>query len=273
MWFNNIVFWTDFKFVFSYSNLFKHVMRGVSLVFQFRERLICTFIVLLRCNVTLCCFRGNLTSGSTVQRLWWSRGSIYAAVKILLNNHGSDGWTGFKVDNNSHIIIMTVAHAVNAFNDSIICSGNTFEYDFKSDVLILRCDHPYPLVTTYFKFGNLNYKILSSTSVICILYPVQRDWMTLCGTVCRKPVRIGENQGNFDPRCFWLIMTFNVFQNHRGPYYKHDERSHRNGFLTGCRDGAWLLCTWHIYISIDAIQQHCFMTFNSFNIRLLTHIW
>jgi hypothetical protein len=254
MWFNNIVFWTDFKFVFSYSNLFKHVMHGVSLVFQFRERLICTFIVLLRCNVTLCCFRGNLTSGSTVQRLWWSRGSRYAAVKILLNNHGSDGWTGFVVHNNRHIIIMTVAHAVNAFNDSIICSGNTFrvmfyenskmyiatavEYDFKSDVLILRCDHPYPLVTTYFKFGNLNYKILSSTSVICISHPVQRDWMTLCGTVCRKPVRIGENQGNFDLRCFWLIMTFNVFQNHRAPIINMTSEVTGIEFLPGCRDGA-----------------------------------
>jgi hypothetical protein len=54
---------------------------------------------------------------------------IYALVKILLNNHDSDGWTGFVVHNNRHIIIMTVAHAVNTFNDSIICSGNTFRGD------------------------------------------------------------------------------------------------------------------------------------------------
>jgi hypothetical protein len=54
-----------------------------------------------------------------------------AVVKILLNNNGSDGCTGFVVHNNPRIIIiMTVAHAVNAFNDSVICSSNTFRVMF-----------------------------------------------------------------------------------------------------------------------------------------------
>jgi hypothetical protein len=157
---------------------------------------------------------------------------IYALVKILLNNHDSDGWTGFVVHNNRHIIIMTVAHAVNAFNDSIICSGNTFrvmfyenskmyiatavEYDFKSDVLILRCDHPYPLVTTYFKFANINYEILSSRSVICISHPAMRDWTTLHGTVCRKPFRIGENQNNFDPEMLLIDHDIQKFSRSSG---------------------------------------------------------
>jgi hypothetical protein len=30
----------------------------------------------------------------------------YAVVKILLNNHGSDGWTGFVVHNNPHIFFI-----------------------------------------------------------------------------------------------------------------------------------------------------------------------
>nr|XP_017222351.1 PREDICTED: uncharacterized protein LOC108199114 isoform X1 [Daucus carota subsp. sativus]XP_017222357.1 PREDICTED: uncharacterized protein LOC108199114 isoform X1 [Daucus carota subsp. sativus] len=134
-----------------------------------------------------------------------------AVAKVFIRNHGDKGWTGFIVSL-SPTVVITVAHAVGSFPVHQVFSEDQFylkfyddpaEYkaralkcSFKSDLLMLHCELR-PSAVSFFEFADHTSPLLSSTSLLCISHPAQRDWVTLRGTVCRVPFLMGENE-NYD---------------------------------------------------------------------------
>ncbi|MCH79676.1 hypothetical protein A2U01_0000430, partial [Trifolium medium] len=137
-----------------------------------------------------------------------------------------EGWSGFLIAPDT---ILTIGHALKDVPESKLQTPGVFwveffedrvenrgylrpatltNYDIQSEFGLMRC--PSPKAAHIFTFASQRNDILSSSSILSVSHPIQRDWVTLRGTVCRPPFTVGGNPGHGKPDVNMVLFDHDV---------------------------------------------------------------